>query len=881
MESRVLLTKTTFGQGGFGPSIVSPFVQYNGAAYFTYSRETTGVELWRTDGTQQGTSLVKDIVPGPGSSGPEGLTILKGYLYFFATNSEGDRQLYKTDGTEAGTVVAATLPVSSSGGAITIGSTIFFAAANNNDWELYKTDGSTGGTTLVKDIRTGNVSSNPGGFLSFNGLLFFTADDGVHGRELWRSDGTEVGTFLVKDLTPGSFNSSILNYFTEFNGRLYFTLDENGEFDDVYSTDGTTEGTVLESDPPIEVKYTAEFTPGNDGNYFYLEKRYYGDQERLYVSDGVNRTLLRTASYNEFQANLAFVNGFLLFAAKNENGVELWRSDGTPEGTEMLKDIRPGTVGVQAYSSYPSLMKVVGNEVYFVANDGIHGMELWKTDGTPEGTMLVKDAIPGSRGSYISPLDEVNGALLFITYDSIQSYVYWGTDGTESGTNTLINLNDAPVLKPAGNPALAPIPQDVSNGANTGTLISSIISSMSPGGITDIDFGSLRGIAVFGTDQRFGVWQYSIDGGTTWLNIGNAAVSNARLLASDSSTKMRFVPQTGYNGIARFTFIAWDQTTGINGDVADTSEAGGTTAFSIASDEAKIIVGSPNKSATFGVFRNGTFYLDANRNRNWDGTSGDSSFGFGLSTDLPVAGDWDGDSRTDVGVFRNGVFYLDANGSRTWNGTSGGDASFNFGTAGDTPLTGDWNGDGKTEVGIWRNGMFYLDQNGNRQWDGLEGGDLRFGFGSVADTPITGDWNGDGITDVGVYRAGTFYLDQNGNRKWDGTINGDAQFGFAAATDLPVTGDWNGDGKTDVGVFRSGKFYLDLNHNQRWDGPAGGDYVKGFSAPTDIPIIGTWGPKNVSSPSSVTAAPLESILDPSLSSLAKKLKKRRHGESDG
>jgi len=94
-----------------------------------------------------------------------------------------------------------------------------------------------------------------------------------------------------------------------------------------------------------------------------------------------------------------------------------------------------------------------------------------------------------------------------------------------------------------------------------------------------------------------------------------------------------------------------------------------------------------------GVFRNvgslGRFYLDANGSGTWS-TADDALFTFGNAGDKPVVGDWDGDGDDDVGVVRNGTWYLDQNGNRAWNGTEGGDARFNFGSPTDIPLAGRW-----------------------------------------------------------------------------------------------------------------------------------------------------------------------------------------------
>lgn len=95
-------------------------------------------------------------------------------------------------------------------------------------------------------------------------------------------------------------------------------------------------------------------------------------------------------------------------------------------------------------------------------------------------------------------------------------------------------------------------------------------------------------------------------------------------------------------------------------------------------------------------------------------------------------------------VYRNGSFYLDGNLNRNWNNTSGGDFFASFGNAGDLPIAGDWNGDGIDQIGVVRKGTWYLDTNGNRKWDGVAGGDQMFLFGAMIHTPVVGDWNDDG-----------------------------------------------------------------------------------------------------------------------------------------
>src|SRR5262249_48889670 len=147
----------------------------------------------------------------------------------------------------------------------------------------------------------------------------------------------------------------------------------------------------------------------------------------------------------------AVVNGTVYFAADDgARGVELWKSAGTAAGTVLVKDIntRPAPPAPmpffgqpQAPSSFPSHFTAVNNAVYFVADDGAHGQALWKSDGTPGGTVLVKDVfpdeapLPGQQPfSTYGNLTAFQGALYFTTTTSGGGGGLWKSDGTAAGT---------------------------------------------------------------------------------------------------------------------------------------------------------------------------------------------------------------------------------------------------------------------------------------------------------------------------------------------------------------------------------------------------------------------------------------------------------------
>jgi hypothetical protein len=231
-----------------------------------------------------------------------------------------------------------------------------------------------------------------------------------------------------------------------------------------------------------------------------------------------------------------------------------------------------------------------------------------------------------------------------------------------------------------------------------------------------------------------------------------------------------------------------------------------------------------------GIFRNGWWYLDSDGTLGWDSAT-DTILQFGLSTDTPVTGDWDGSGNTNVGVFRTGWWYLDSNGTP---GLQAGDTTREFGESTDVPVTGDWDGDRTTDVGVFRNGWWYLDSDGVQGWNPAT--DTALGFGLSTDVPITGDWNGDGKTDVGIYRNGWWYLDSNGTLGWQG--GSDAAVRFGSPADTPVSGDWDNNGDTNIGVFRNGWWYLDSNGTLGWQ--VGADTSVRFGMPADEPVTGAW-----------------------------------------
>jgi len=182
----------------------------NGATLYFSGVTALGTEPWTSDGTTANTSILANLNLNA-SSYPYKFTVSNGITYFMAEQFTGSQQLFRTDGSEAGTtavhVISPGQVAGFDNGILDVNGTLFFYAnQTGSGQELWKSDGTDAGTVLVKDIQPGPFGSLPRGLFKIGGVLYFGADDGT-GTELWRSDGTAAGTFQVKDLCPGPCSS--------------------------------------------------------------------------------------------------------------------------------------------------------------------------------------------------------------------------------------------------------------------------------------------------------------------------------------------------------------------------------------------------------------------------------------------------------------------------------------------------------------------------------------------------------------------------------------------------------------------------------------------------------------------------------------------------
>ncbi len=222
-----------------------------------------------------------------------------------------------------------------------------------------------------------------------------------------------------------------------------------------------------------------------------------------------------------FLSTFSDERGRALYFSANDgvNGYELWQSDGTSVGTLLVKDVRTGSGG-----SYPRYLTNVNGKLYFQANDGVNGDELWKSDGTSGGTVLVKDLRAGSAGSGLSKLTNLGGMLLFNANDGVNGQELWQSDGTFTGT---LLVKDILTGSGGSNPSLLTAVGDKLFFAATtdpfgqeiyvigGTVTATTVELSSTGGlIFDIDsalFGT--GQLIQGTNNAFdGLNRLQVDG---------------------------------------------------------------------------------------------------------------------------------------------------------------------------------------------------------------------------------------------------------------------------------------------------------------------------------------------------------------------------------
>jgi len=442
---------------------------FNGEFYFAGRTALEGIELWKTNGTPGGTAMVKDINLGGGDANPHyGFIVYNNELYFTAIDGNG-RELWKTNGAFAGTLLVKDInpgpanafsTTTSNEFGVVNGLLVFTATTATDGDELWQTNGTLGGTSLIQNIEPfPTLGSRFSSFTEYNNTLIFTASDISNGDRLWKTDGTIIGTSVVKDInTNPPSGVDIAPYFFNFQNILYFAANDGTNGFELWRTNGTTGGTTLVKDinPGAADAFPFPGIPSmlfavKNSSLFFFTATTAANGAELWESDGTlggTQLLIDITGDvnpsdpiilpNFFGASLFQGNKFFFIAnTPGVEGNEFYVSDGTAVGTELLNGgIYPGLPS--GFNGIDLAWFYGGDKFYFVADNGIDGAELWESNGTSgAGTKMSADVNTNAgEGSSINTMINVGSTLFF-----------FGTDGDDP-TNTDYFKLDASLLLP-------------------------------------------------------------------------------------------------------------------------------------------------------------------------------------------------------------------------------------------------------------------------------------------------------------------------------------------------------------------------------------------------------------------------------------------------
>ncbi len=368
-----------------------------------------GQELWISDGTVQGTSFI-DIYPPStsfleGTPGPQ--AVLNGVSYFAATDRNKGRELWRSDGTIEGTYLVKDITSSGSSNPqdlAVVGDRVFFRACPSRTYEswcmLWVTDGTEIGTVMLQGSQGGEVLG-ASGFVDLNGIALFRTSGMGSQDGLWRSDGTKQGTYFVKEIMP-------VSSLTAMGDHIYFNVTDSIHGTELWKSDGMSE---RHPDGSRYLAWTGSSNPTDlaalGSTLLFSAKKDGVNGSQLWKTDGTESGTVMVK--NILPIDITPAGNSVYFKAEDATyGLELWKSDGTEAGTVVVADIAPGLS-----SSDPSQLINADGILYFRDTDVVHGSKLWKSDGTAAGTVPVGDSFAHSPPQKLT----VSGDKLYFTAD--------------------------------------------------------------------------------------------------------------------------------------------------------------------------------------------------------------------------------------------------------------------------------------------------------------------------------------------------------------------------------------------------------------------------------------------------------------------------------
>ncbi len=449
-----LLADLTPGAEGSEPTSV---VLWQGEAWFAARSPALGMEFWHTNGTVAGTLPGQELIAGPDSTeiDPDRIAVAGGKLYFLAGSPVGGFLAYflwvkPARNTPAFSLRPHQFSLRYPRGrlAVDVGGKLLFTGEDlTSGIEPWITDGTVAGTQLLADLAPGLEDSYQQLLACDGQRAWFLGETNALGRELYVTDGTPAGTRLVADLNPGIHDA--LSYGSRGailpGGDLLFgAFGGSAEGMELWRSDGTPAGTRLAADlvPGTFGSEPAEMLTLGANAYFRARSSDW--RFALWRYDAASGATVQLTSSTRAGSNLGMrpltaLGSDLLFAGEDERfGLEPSRTDGTPGGTGLVRDIHEDPTGdsrIEALFRHRDL-------AFFGADDGVQGREPWVTNGTEPGTVPLGDLSPGIQWSNPTAMASLPAGLVFrCETGAARSHEVWITDGTPTGTRKLIGFS--------------------------------------------------------------------------------------------------------------------------------------------------------------------------------------------------------------------------------------------------------------------------------------------------------------------------------------------------------------------------------------------------------------------------------------------------------
>lgn len=410
------LAAPTIGEGSW-PSGLAAFGEH---VLFTACRDQK-TELWASGGTAATTVRIVDALLDSCSFDLQPGAAPLGDAAIFRAGS----QIWRTDGTAAGTLRLMDFSKETYvGPPLAAGGKVLFSVIAAGAASYWSTDGTPQGTRKLVDLP---------GYATYEAAagsqVFFLEAEYLSSR-VWRTDGTAAGTYPLTSINSYPTTAALpVPGFLELGGRVYFLTFVDNHGPEIWSTDGTPQGTRRAVTPAAGYTGAVDGLESEGGLLWFRARRAGSDPRPvLWRSDGTEAgTFPLPADLSDgvltpyYRDRFAAIGSRVFFQATDPvHGAELWSSDGTPEGTRMVRDLFPGLP-----DSHPLWLAAAGGRVWFAANSGPHGTELWSTDGTAEGTREETDIAPGALWSEPMWLTPADGTLYFSADDVEHGRELW------------------------------------------------------------------------------------------------------------------------------------------------------------------------------------------------------------------------------------------------------------------------------------------------------------------------------------------------------------------------------------------------------------------------------------------------------------------------